>query len=834
MRWTRAIVAGVLVTASTLAVTATPVAAASSLTVSGPVTGGNGAPAGLTTAFDLSQVGYQQSEFFVSGTAKAYAPTAPLTSDGRWSVAPGSAAAYTTRILVNRPSDPQRFNGTVYVEWLNVTLGSDVAVDWGFGHNELIRRGAAWVGVSAQAVGLNADKAADPVRYAALSHPGDSYSYDMFSQAGEAIRSHAATVLGGLVPKRLIADGESQSAGRLVTYIDAVHPLAQVYDGFLVHSRGATGAPLSQSPLPPHPAPAPTKLRTDTTTPVLVLQSETDVNEGARQDDSPTFRLWEMAGTSHVDAYTLGIGLTDNGDGRADVAMFEAMRNPPVAGCDLPINTGPSHWLVQSAMLRLHQWVKRGIAPPIAPRIEVTTFSPRTYARDTNGNVLGGIRTPHVDAPIATVTAARQGGPGLLCQLVGATIPFDGTKLSQLYASHDNFVHRWHRATKRAIKAGFLIGADGRRLNEAARASTVAPEPTRRLSGVGTNGTVAPGGSFGSDVSADGRFVAFTSLAALTPDDTNGLEDVYLHDRSTGTTVRVSADSDAPGLFAGINPAVSDNGQVVVYLGHRATATGPVEAVFVRDLGQGTLDRVSDDHAVACWQGGRQGPAISGDGTTIAFRCSGGVPGAPSEGQCFAENVLLRVRVTLSLCGISLGLDRAADVLVMRSDDGVVRILGLNNAAVEDLGQGEDPTISADGLTVAFARIGGDAYVLDRVTRVLERVSVSSTGGAADQASFAPAISPDGRFVAFESSATNLVADDTNAAMDVFLHDRTTGRTERVDVDPDGNGPPGVFGRTAVDAQVSADGAVVTFTALVPLLPADTNEIDDVYVSSSA
>ena len=75
------------------------------------------------------------------------------------------------------------------------------------------------------------------MRYASLNHPGDSYSYDMFSQAGQAIRDHAGLVLGGLRPDRVIAAGESQSAGRLVTYIDAVHPLAGVYDGFLVHSR---------------------------------------------------------------------------------------------------------------------------------------------------------------------------------------------------------------------------------------------------------------------------------------------------------------------------------------------------------------------------------------------------------------------------------------------------------------------------------------------------------------------------------------------------------------------------------------------------------------------
>jgi hypothetical protein len=461
----------VLAIATTVGAVATPASAA--VTISGPITGGNGSPAAVTTAFDLGTVGYQQAEFFLSGTATAYAPTAPLAGDGRWSVAPSAQAPFTTRIIVNRPSDPRRFNGTVFVEWLNVSIGTDVGVDWGFGHNELIRRGYAWVGVSAQAVGLNAAKAADPVRYAPLSHPGDSYSYDMFTQAGQALRADAGTLLGGLKPQRLIASGESQSAGRMVTYIDAVHPLVHTYDGFLVHSRGSSGAPVSQPPLPSVSMPPTAMIRTDNTTPVLVLQSETDVNPGARQDDSPVYRLWEMAGTSHVDAYTVALGLGDVGDGRGEIAMFDAMQHPPGIGCGAPINTGPNHWLVQTAMRRLNKWVKLGIAPPTAPRLDVTSFAPTTYARDANGNVLGGIRTPQVDAPIAVVTNAGQSGPGLLCRLVGATFPFDAARLASLYRNHDNFVTQWRKATNRAVNAGFLLGADARLLNAAAAQSTI-------------------------------------------------------------------------------------------------------------------------------------------------------------------------------------------------------------------------------------------------------------------------------------------------------------------------------------------------------------------------
>src|SRR5215472_2543122 len=247
-------------------------------TVTGPVTGGKGAivlPG--TTTFSLSSVAYTQSEFFVSGHASSYAPTATLGSDGEWQVAPATTAPYATRIVVYRPADPDHFNGTVVVEWLNVSAGVDAAAEWLYSHNEMIRDGFAYVGVSAQALGVAALKAADPVRYAALSHPGDSYSYDIFSQAGQAVRDEASQILGGLRPRRLLAEGESQSAFRLTTYIDAIQPLVHEYDGFLVHSRLESGAPLSQSPQANIPDPTVVFFRPDVGVPILDLETETDL-----------------------------------------------------------------------------------------------------------------------------------------------------------------------------------------------------------------------------------------------------------------------------------------------------------------------------------------------------------------------------------------------------------------------------------------------------------------------------------------------------------------------------------------------------------------------------
>ncbi len=105
-----------------------------------PATGGNGAVVlpGFTS-FDPAEVGYEQSEVFLSGTARAYRPTAPLGTDGRYSVEVASTAPYTTRAVVMRPIDPRRFNGTVVVEWLNVSGGADAGPDWMMAHNELVR-----------------------------------------------------------------------------------------------------------------------------------------------------------------------------------------------------------------------------------------------------------------------------------------------------------------------------------------------------------------------------------------------------------------------------------------------------------------------------------------------------------------------------------------------------------------------------------------------------------------------------------------------------------------------------------------------------------------------
>ena len=428
-----------------------------------------------------------QEEYFISGTATAYTSASSLTSDGKWTVTPASTAAYKTRILVYRPMKRSKFKGTVVVEWLNVSGGLDAAPDWISAHTELIRDGFAWVGVSAQFVGVEGGgaipglpsmgiKQADPVRYGSLVHPGDSFSYDIFSQAGQAIRQPAgASPLGDLKVKKVIAAGESQSAFRLVTYINGVDPLAQIYDGFLVHSRGRGGAGLSQSPQPAITPPSPTFIRTDVRVPVLTFETETDLVSlgyfSDRQADGDRFRLWEVAGTAHYDAYGLTVGMTDLGNSSAAADLI--VTSAPIAGitCASPINSGPQHFVLNAAFAALNKWITKKKAPAQAPRLDVAG-SPPVINRDAHGNALGGIRTPSVDLPIAALSGVGQTGTAF-CSLFGTTVPFDSATLASLYPKHSKYVAAVSKATSSAVKAGFLLNPDAKLIKASAKASAV-------------------------------------------------------------------------------------------------------------------------------------------------------------------------------------------------------------------------------------------------------------------------------------------------------------------------------------------------------------------------
>jgi hypothetical protein len=144
--------------------------------------------------------------------------------------------------------------------------------------------------------------------------------------------------------------------------------------------------------------------------------------------------------------------------------------------CDLPINAGPQHYVLNAAFAQLDRWVRSGIPPAPAPRLEVVDGAPPTLMRDASGNALGGIRTPQVDVPVAALTGDGQTGT-VLCRLFGTTAPFDPAALGALYPTHQAYTAAVRSAATAAVQAGFVLGLDARAINAAAAASDVPNAP---------------------------------------------------------------------------------------------------------------------------------------------------------------------------------------------------------------------------------------------------------------------------------------------------------------------------------------------------------------------
>ncbi|HET8934712.1 MAG TPA: alpha/beta hydrolase domain-containing protein [Polyangiales bacterium] len=445
------------------------------LKTTGPVSGGKDKPFTATIS-DLASADYTEKEFFFEGSASAYKVQGSMSMDGKWTLAPTTSAAFKSRLLVRRPVDEHKFNGTVIVEWLNVSGGVDADPGFVYNSDEILRFGYAWVGVSAQIVGVEgggfaissspdavALKVGDPERYASLRHPGDAYSYDIFSKAAEVIRTPAGIdVLEGLEPKRLIGYGESQSAGRMVSYVNGVHPLVERYDGFFIHSRGGSGAPFEDSTLPSIGfGGSPTTIRDDIAAKVFQFQTETDVVGmlaflPARQPDSDGIRTWEVTGTTHADKF-----LSDY----AKVASGGTIDQCPGA------NDGPHYQTIRAALRSLHVWLSDGTEPPKAETME--TDASGKLLKDEYDNGRGGVRSPDLDVPIRTLSADPAPMSDFICFLFGSTTPFTPERLRKLYPSHEDYVRKVTESAQRLQDAGFLLEPEAKGFIEAAEKAPV-------------------------------------------------------------------------------------------------------------------------------------------------------------------------------------------------------------------------------------------------------------------------------------------------------------------------------------------------------------------------
>ena len=281
---------------------------------------------------------------------------------------------------------------------------------------------------------------------------------------------------------------------------------------------------------------------------------------------------------------------------------------------------------------------------------------------------------------------------------------------------------------------------------------------TQRVS-LGLGGVQAKGPSGYPSLSADGRFVAFQSAAGnLVPGDTNGVYDVFVRDRQTGTTQRVN-------VRTGGNQADSGSGEAV----------------------------------------------ISVDGRFVAFAAtddSNLVPGDTND---------------------------AADIFVRDRETGITERVSLGPGNVQGSLDSVQPAISANGRFVAFysyatnlvpgdTNIAADVFVRDRQTGMTRRVSVGRGSIQANRSSEHPAISADGRFITFNSEASNLVLDDTNGRPDVFVHDRKTGKTRRASLRTGGGQGNGNSPFYSSFPAISADGHAIAFESNDSnLVPGDTN-----------
>ncbi len=467
-----------------------PTGAATTPAVTGPVTGGTGSPTLVTATFDPAAAGYTRAEYFLEGTATAYTSDVPLTTDGRWTVHPQSTAPYKTRIVVYRPAKAKDFNGTVFVEWANVSAGADTGSQWGAGHNAALtrrRRVGRGVGAGRRDPGRADDHRRVGAGRSARRRPG-ALRHVVVTGRQLLLRHLRAGRRGRAQPHDATRARRSDRAAR-----DRDGPLAVGVPSRHLHQRArgvvarlrrlpragqdARGSALSTPPLAPVSSQTGTIIRTDLDVPVFILQTESELTLfnaiAARQPDTNLIRTWEGAGASHADFYQGAIGFGDLGNGAAERKMLDvASADGGPLRCAQPINQGPQYLLLNAAIHHLGRWVADGVAPPRAVPIDVNPGPPPVIGRDPYGNTLGGVRTPFVDVPIATLRGDGNAG-GSFCYLFGSTVPFDAATLASLYPSHDDYVARFDKATDAAVRRGFVLPEDAEKLKDAAAATTV-------------------------------------------------------------------------------------------------------------------------------------------------------------------------------------------------------------------------------------------------------------------------------------------------------------------------------------------------------------------------
>ena len=375
--------------------------------------------------------------------------------------------------MVVRPVDPAAFDGTVIVLWNNVSAGYE---NFGGGDTpEVFERGSAYVAASVQRVGVHGQpdnpqglRDWDPERYGTLSIPSDDYSFDIYTQIADLVAPDRAG--GGLDPmdgldvRRLIAQGASQSAARLASYLNGVQPITHRFDAFFLVMYFGGGTPLevgdavmtvresaADATLPRIPEGL-HLLRDDLGLPVMVVNTECEATScfPVRQPDSDRFRYWEVAGASHVSLPAMASSSPRmERDFGFSIPLDESMQ---------AINQVSVAPVVDAALHHLQAWLTEDTPPPVQPRI---TFEgdPPEIARDDDGIAVGGIRLPLVEVPLGHNSALQQ-SPDIFARLVGYHESFPAEKVHSLYGGRAEYVARYEAATRAAAAAGVVLSRD--------------------------------------------------------------------------------------------------------------------------------------------------------------------------------------------------------------------------------------------------------------------------------------------------------------------------------------------------------------------------------------
>lgn len=345
-----------------------------------------------------------------------------------------------------------------------------------------------------------------------------------------------------------------------------------------------------------------------------------------------------------------------------------------------------------------------------------------------------------------------------------------------------------------------------------------------------SDGSLADRTVHNSFISANGRYIAFASLAENLSEDDRASTDIFVKDRETGQVFFVSRASDgSAGEDSSYAPALSADGRYVVFTSSAdnlvANDTNKDDDVFVHDRETGETTRVS----VA--SGGLEADSVDGDSGFVLFPQSISADGRYVAFQSRADG----------LAPNDVNTDGNSDIFVHDRQTVQTTLVSISSDGMQADPSAAFPSISATGRYVSFVsrasnlvaddtNDSADIFVHDRETGQTTRVSVASDGTQGNADSGFAAISGDGRYVAFQSQADNMVPNDTNGKDDVFVHDQETGKTTLVSVAADGaQGNDNSYG-----AAISANGQHISFYSYATnLVAGDTNGLSDVFVRSN-